>query len=263
MQKHSASHAPPSFSNLTTHRALRDRSCLFPIEGVRSFVLASDRGFAFREIIYSERLLINPVARKLVRHHRRAGVRTRKISPEDFRTLSKAKRASGIAAVLQQNWMPLTHAKPQDGHFWLLVERVNAPGNLGTLLRSSHAFGGAGVMCVGTSVDPFSPDVIRASMGAFFAQRFVRTDWDALSAWVESHGCSIIGATPDGPTGLHVVRNTMAPVILLGEERKGLTSVQRAVCHDHVRIPMLPGTDSLNLGVAGSLVMYEIFRNRA
>lgn len=261
MPKRSASLQNPPIIDLCASRTLRDRRRVFPIEGVRNFIQASDQNFTFREIIYSEKLLIHPIARKLVRRHRRAGVPTRNVSPETFRAMSKAKHASGVAAVLKQNWTTLDETTAKDGLFWLLVERVNAPGNLGTLLRSSHAFGGAGLICVGSSVDPFSADVVRASMGALFSQRFVRTDWESLVGWAERGGRSIVGATPDGSAHKCAFDSKKPPVIMLGEERKGLTEAQRMACDQHVRIPMQPGTDSLNLGVAGSLLMYDVYRH--
>lgn len=247
---------------LQTHRRARERTGAFFVEGVRNFVQAVDAGFRIERILFSERLLISPVARKLVRRSRRAGIPALTLTPEEFRQLSGARRAAGVAAVVRQRWTGLQEISPAQGLCWIVLETVRSPGNLGTLIRSSQAAGGAGFILVGNSVDPFSPAVIRSAMGAIYHQTFVRTDWRALHRWKDSRGCAVIGATPDAAADLHAFAFPQAPLLVLGEERGGLTAPQRKFCSTFVRIPMQPGTDSLNLGVAGSLMMYEVHRSR-
>ncbi|MEL6522760.1 MAG: RNA methyltransferase, partial [Pseudomonadota bacterium] len=128
------------------------------------------------------------------------------------------------------------------------------------LLRTSQAVGGAGFIFVGDAIDPYAPEVVRASMGAIYQQRFVRATWSAVQKWVTKHECHVIGASPDGTNDLHQIPTFQNPLLVLGEERQGLTSEQRQLCSSSVRIPMEPGTDSLNLGVAGGLLLYEIYR---
>jgi TrmH family RNA methyltransferase len=77
---------------------------------------------------------------------------------------------------------------------------------------------------------------------------------------VQQHNLLVVGASPDGKLAYDQVRYTHPAVLMLGEERRGLTEDQRALCQELVRIPMVAGTDSLNLGVAGSLLMYEVVR---
>lgn len=245
---------------LQTERATRDRRGLFFVEGVRNVVQVVDHGFTVERILVSDRLLTAPIARKLVRQCRRAGVPTLDLTPEQFRRLSRAERASGVAAVLRQRWASLDDVSPHHGLCWIALETVRSPGNLGTLIRSSQAAGGAGFVFVGNSADPFSPEVVRSAMGALYRQTFVRADWEALRRWTTEWQCAVIGATPDGATDLHRLRCPRAPLLVLGEERRGLSARQRALCGSFVRIPMDTGTDSLNLGVAGSLLLYEVYR---
>jgi RNA methyltransferase, TrmH family len=119
-------------------------------------------------------------------------------------------------------------------------------------------------MLVGNQIDPFDPDIIRASMGGIFSQQFVRTSLPLLSDWLRQQRCQSIGASPDGKIDLHHFDYPAATLLFLGEERQGLTPQQRDLCQHLVRIPMQGDADSLNLGVAGSLLLYEIYRsNRA
>lgn len=246
---------------LQTDRRCRDTRGLFFVEGVRNFVQLVDNGFAIECIIFSERLLTAPLARKLVRRCRRSGVYALKVTPEQFRQLPYARRASGVAAIVRQRWTSLNDVSPGQGLCWVLLETVRSPGNLGTLIRSSAAVGGAGFVFIGNGADPFEPAVVRSAMGAIYRQTFIRTDWRALHRWIDQHKCEVVGATPTGTTELHRSDFPRAPLLVLGEEREGLTEQQRDLCRHFVRIPMEHGTDSLNLGVAGSLLMYEVYRS--
>src|SRR5580693_8644343 len=81
---------------LQEERAFRDRRGVFFVEGVRNFLAAVDNRFSLDTLVYSEKLLINPIARKLVRRLKRAGVPFVRLSPEQFRSVSRTERASGV-----------------------------------------------------------------------------------------------------------------------------------------------------------------------
>jgi RNA methyltransferase, TrmH family len=248
---------------LQSDRVYRDVSGLFYVEGVRNFIRVIDRRFDVTTILYNERLLTAPIARKLVRRSRRESIPTLSVTPEQFRRISHTERASGVGAIVRQPWLKLQEISPQAGLCWVVLETVRSPGNLGTLIRSSEAFGGAGFIFVGKKIDPFAADVIRASMGSLFNQKLIRTDFATLRAWMHRQACHAIGASPDGNTDLHQFGYSDSITLLfLGEERKGLTEQQRKLCENLVRIPMVGEVDSLNLAVAGSLLLYEVYRSK-
>lgn len=244
-------------------RAYRDASRLYFIEGVRNFVQVSDRNFEIVTILYSEKLLTAPLARKLVRQSRREGVHTINLLPEQFRQISYTERASGVAAIVKQRWAKLTHIAPDAGLCWIALETVRSAGNLGTLMRTSAAVGGAGLILIGNQIDPFDPDVMRASMSGIFSQQFVRTSLAQLADWLQRHDCQAVGASPDGIQDLYQFDYPRSTILFVGEERQGLTIPQRNLCQHLVRIPMVGDADSLNLGVAGSLFLYELYRRHS
>jgi RNA methyltransferase, TrmH family len=247
---------------LQRDRSYRKTCQSFYVEGVRNFIWAIDNQLQIAQIVYSEKLLTAPIARKLVRKSRRAGIPTISLTPEQFRYISLTERASGVGAVIQQPWEQLAAISPQAGLCWVVLDTVRSPGNFGTLIRTSEAFGGAGFILLGDRIDPFDPDVVRPSMGAVFRQRFVRTHLRALRTWVRQQKCMVIGASPDGEVDLHKMAYPPGTLLFLGEEREGLTSIQRDLCQQLVRIPMVGAADSLNLAIAGSLMMYEVYRSR-
>lgn len=249
-----------AIERLQHDRCDRDSRGLFFIEGVRNFIEAVDHRFPVDTLLYSEKLLINPIARKLVRRLKRAGVPFARVTPEQFRRVSRTERASGVAAILRQRVQRLEHIKIQGQQCWAALSHVRSLGNFGTLLRTSAATGAAGFILLGDTIDPFDPAVVRATMGALFKQTIVRTTVDQLRAWVRMNNVQVIGASPDGAEDYRQVRYTRPALLMLGGERKGLTDEQRCICNRIVRIPMVEGTDSLNVAVAGSLLMYEVFR---
>lgn len=240
-------------------RKYRHTSGLFYVEGVRNFLRVIDSSFQIAAIVFSEKLLTVPPARKLLRSNRRAGVPCVSLTPEQFRSISFTERASGIGAIVRQPWLQLKDISPQAGLCWVILETVRSPGNLGTLIRTSEAVGGAGFIFIGSSIDPFDPDVVRPSMGSLFSQKFVRTSIKDLRRWMSDRNCCAIGASPDGTDEFHQFDYPRSTLLLLGEERKGLTSQLRDLCNHLVRIPMSGTVDSLNLAVAGSLLMYEVY----
>lgn len=246
---------------LQCERRYRDGNGLFFAEGIRNFVEAFDHNFSFETLIYSEKLLISPIARKLVRRLKRNGVPFARVTPEQFRLVSKTERASGVAAIFRQQIRKLEQVKPDRHICWTVLSHIRSAGNLGTLLRTSSAIGAGGFILIGDDIDPFDPNVVRATMGAIFKQTIVRTNLKQFQNWIKSRKLQVVGASPTGSIDYDKVCYNLPTILFLGNERSGLTSDEQTICEHLVRIPMIEGTDSLNVAVAGSLLLYEIFRS--
>lgn len=246
---------------LQSDRRYRDGKGLFFAEGIRNFVEAVDHKYQIDAIIYSEKLLTSPIARKLTRQLKRSGTPFARVTPEQFRAVSQTERASGIAAIFRQRILKLDELNPEDSFCWIALSHIRSLGNLGTLIRTAAATGAGGFVFIGDQIDPFDPSVVRATMGAVFKQKIARASPERFSKWVKSRKLQVVGASPDGSVDYDKACYTPPTVLLLGNERKGLTSDQRGLCQTLVRIPMTQGTDSLNVAVAGSLLLYELFRS--
>lgn len=246
---------------LLSDRHYRDQQKLFFAEGIRNFIEAADHYFSIETIIYSEKLLTSPVARKLVRQFKRKGTPFVRVTPDEYRQISVTERASGIAAIYRQPTQRLSSIDPQAFNCWTAISHLRSPGNFGTLIRTSTAVGAGGFILLGDDIDPFDPNVVRASMGAIFKQRIVRTGFEEFRKWTRFHKMSVIGASPGGTLSYDRAEYDSPTVLLLGNERSGLTEKERSLCRQLVRIPMTEGVDSLNVAVAGSLLLYEVFRS--
>ena len=246
---------------LQSDRRYRDGKGLFFAEGIRNFVEAVDNNFPIETIIYSEKLLTSAIVRKIVRRLKREGIPFARASPEQFRTISTTERASGIAAIYRQHIKPLSRLKPDKHLCWTVLSQIRSNGNLGTLIRTSAAVGAGGLILLGDRIDPFDPNVVRATMGAIFRQKIFRCNDKQFQSWLKSNKLQVVGTSPQGSIDYDKVCYSSPTILMLGNERKGLTADEKMLCEKLVRIPMVEGIDSLNVAVAGSLLLYEVFRS--
>jgi len=100
-------------------------------------------------------------------------------------------------------------------------------------------------------------------MGALFSQLLVRTTQEQFVDWVREHDCFLVGTSPGAAVNFRQIKYRPPTIIFIGGERKGLSSESQAACHQIVRIPMTGETDSLNMSVAASVILYEIFNQRS
>lgn len=165
-----------------------------------------------------------------------------------------------MAAIFRQPAISLSDINPKDAICWTAVSHLRSPGNFGTLIRTSAAVGAGGFILIGDDIDPFDPNVIRATMGAVFKQRIVRARFEEFRKWIRQHRLPVIGASPGGTLSYDLASYNPPTVLMLGNEHSGLSENERSLCGQLVRIPMAPEMDSLNVAVAGSLLLYEVFR---
>jgi TrmH family RNA methyltransferase len=243
-------------------RAARDRNGLLYIEGLRFVVRASLHRVPIEALVVCQPLLIHPLGRRLLRQQRRAGIPILEVTPEVLASIALVDDPQGIGAVVQQRWTSLEQVVVADDPCWVMLDTVRSPGNLGTILRTSEAVGGSGLMLLGDAVDPYDPATVRASMGSLFSQRFVRTTMADLLRWKDRQPCLLVSTAPTAAIDYQAVDYSEPVVLLLGGERKGLSPELQAQCDVMVRIPMSGQTDSLNLSVAASLLLYEVFNQR-
>jgi TrmH family RNA methyltransferase len=246
---------------LSQRRARDAQGCSW-IEGIRNFVQAHDAGVHFEAVVYSRVPLKGDCPEMLSRRLAARGVARLHVTPEHFRSVSLAQHASGIGAIIRQRWTPLDAVEPDRGIGLLVMEEIRSPGNLGTILRTAEACGIGAVILVGMWCDPYDPAAMQASKGGIFHLRLVRTRHEELRRWAASRGVRLVGLSPRcepiwtglpraGPIGL-----------VIGEERRGLSPALRAMCDRLVSLPMTGRADSLNVGVAAGVAMYELVRRR-
>ncbi len=137
------------------------------------------------------------------------------------------------------------------------LEDIRDPGNLGTLMRTCHALGLPQIALIGTCCDPYAPETIRASMGNFAAVTIIATTSEEL----ERSTLRLIGTDVREAHDYRQVDYTNS-LILLGNEQKGLSPALKKRCAAAAHIPMPGGTESLNVAMAATLLLYEAMRGK-
>jgi TrmH family RNA methyltransferase len=247
------------FRSLQT-RAGRAATGRYLIEGIRHVARAVDANVAIEQLFIAPSTLASPAGQKLARRLRQSGTPCAKLAPDVYRSLSLAAKPQGIGAVVRQSWLPLGAVRLSQGICWLAAEAIESPGNLGTMLRTGEAMGAAGIILIGRTADPYDPTAVRATMGALFAQKLVRTSARQFAEWSRRRRPTLIGSSPSASRNSRSVRYRKPVIIMVGGEKHGLSKELIDACNALVRIPMIgTGVDSLNVAVAAGILLYEVF----
>jgi TrmH family RNA methyltransferase len=169
----------------------------------------------------------------------------------------------GLAAIAACRSVDLSLLRPGPLARLLVLDAPELAGNLGSLVRCADAAGACGVIVAGGRLRLDHPNVIRASMGTVFSMPVaVAAPSEALD-WLRDQRFGLIGAEPGAPTSYRGAQYGSRVAIVLGSERSGLRSFWRAVVDQRVAIPMLGRADSLNVGHAGALLLYEALHRQS
>lgn len=129
-------------------------------------------------------------------------------------------------------------------------------------MRTAEAVGATGIFLLSDEMDPYHPATVRASMGSIFALQFVRCPVSEFLAWKSSQDFMLIGTSPQAKTDYRLMHYPERCIIFMGGERKGLSAEHQALCDTMIKIPMEGTLDSLNLAIATSIILYEIYNQR-
>jgi TrmH family RNA methyltransferase len=240
--------------SLLTRARERKSEAAFVAEGVRLVEEAANSGWAVRLLIYAEGLSGRGL--ELVEALRARRVDIERSSAELLQWLSDTETSQGLLAVIEQQTLPF----PEHPDFLLIPDQIRDPGNLGTLLRSAEAAGVQAVLLPPATADAFSPKAVRAGMGAHFRLPIQVMDWAQIRTHAE--GLSVLLADTVGTSAWETdLRQPLA--LIVGGEASGASADAKAFANHSVAIPMRSTTESLNAAVAGSVLMFEVARQRA
>lgn len=185
------------------------------------------------------------------------------ISDAVCRHLSDTRTPQGVTALVKKQETPLEEILAGDENPCLfLLENLQDPGNMGTILRTSEGAGVSGIIINRESVDPYNPKVIRSTMGAIFRMPFVVVDdFEDVLRRLKEAGVRTFAAHLDGEDFYRQdYRGGCA--FFIGNEGNGLSEELAARADGRIRIPMKGQVESLNAAVAATVLMYETLRQR-
>lgn len=241
---------------LAGHTKERRQADAFLAEGVRLVEEASAAGWPFRYALYSDDL--SDRGRKLVKQLQDQKIKVEHVESKLLRSVSDTETSQGLLAVLNDFRIPI----PDSPNFVFIPDAIRDPGNLGALLRTADAGGVQAVLIPPETADPFAPKVVRAGMGAHFRLPLHLISWTEISQFIKASNLKVYLADMDGQSCWEIdLRQPLA--LIVGGEAKGASEHARNLANRQIGIPMLGKTESLNAAAAGSILMFEVRRQRA
>ena len=185
------------------------------------------------------------------------------LSDAVFQAVSDTKTPQGILCVVRQKHYEKRQLLGEGRPLLLILEHLQDPGNLGTILRAGEGAGVTGILMTENCVDIYSPKTIRSTMGAVFRVPFAYTpDLSKDLEWLKSLGVKLYAAHLKGAKAYDRCDYTGGSAFLIGNESRGLSEQTAMACSERILIPMLGNVESLNAGVAASVLVYEAARQR-
>jgi TrmH family RNA methyltransferase len=244
------------------HPRERRRTGLTRVDGARELQRALEVGLV-PEVVFvcparlRDRGAVDAVAAALAQ-----GASRQDVTEEVYTKIRYGDRDEGLCAPLA--WAPrgLEELALPANPFLVVLEGVEKPGNLGGILRTADAAGADAVLLCDPALDAANPNVVRASMGTIFTVAVATASTERVQAVLRERAVTTVAAVVEDTRSYTDVDATGPVALVLGAEHAGLSNAWREAADQRVRIPMAGHADSLNLGAAAAILMFEVVRQR-
>lgn len=249
-------------------RRFREQEGRFLIEGIRFVEEALTWGWPLDNIIYSADLLESERGSRLVEGASGRNIKMVPVERKLFDELAFTETPQGVMALCKMKRWELDEVSgvrqwgrvKQDALF-VVVDRVGDPGNLGTIIRSADAFGADGVILMKGTVDLYNSKTLRATMGSIFHLPVLSNVHPSeLLEQLTGGDMALLVGVPEGGAPVNNLDLKRPLALVVGSEADGPSRELVSLPHKKVSIPMLGRAESLNAGVAASIILYEIVR---
>lgn len=245
--------------NLKRRNARRRESTVL-LEGVRLVEEALAAGVTLAGAVVSPTLERTERGRDLLEGLDAAGIRIERITDRELRALADTDSPQGVVAVAEPGSWSLSDIDVAPTGRFLVLDQVQDPGNVGTIIRTAHALGAAGVILLPGSALPTHPKVLRAAMGSTFRVPVVRVSAEEVLAWLIRHHVEIWVADRAGES-VQGVPTAELLALVVGNEGAGVSEAWRQAAVRTVSVPMQSEVESLNAAAAAAILLYEVSRD--
>ena len=240
----------------------RDRSGLMLIEGVRELSLAISSDIVVEDVFFCPDIITGDDGKLLLEKLRMKKIELTEVTRRVFGKIAYREGSGGFVGVARKLKHSLDDFIPSETPFYLVVDAVEKPGNIGAILRSADAVGLDGLIVSDPKTDLSNPNIIRASIGSVFTVPTAVAEPREAIKWLKNKEIGIISATPHGDTLYTETDFTSSCAIVVGSEDVGVSDMWLDASTERVRIPMMGMADSLNVSAAATILFYEALRQR-
>lgn len=243
----------------------RDAQNRFLAEGQKLVIDAIDLGWKMPMLIFGKHMNDQQHMIDLVEKAKANGAQILEVSEKVLSAISRRDNPQMVIGVFEQQWYDGTHfdtIAQNAGDVIVALDRVRDPGNLGTIMRTADAAGAKGIILIDDTVDPFSVEAVRATMGSIFNIKLCQMTSDEFISWQNAFSGNIVGTHLKGAVDYRTVEfDTKPNILLMGNEQKGLPDELAEKCDHLVFIPMAGKADSLNLAISTGVMLFEMRRS--
>ena len=246
-----------TIQNLQKKSKYRKEEKLFIIEGTRLFQETPRQ--LLKEVYVSENAE-NSLKDQLI------DIKYEVVSDNIFASISDTTTPQGILAVVKQPCYSLEKILAKENPLLLILEDLQDPGNLGTIMRTAEGAGVTGILMTKGCVDIYNPKVVRSTMGSVYRMPFIyledQKEFVRIFRQLKEKNIITYGAALMESKDYDQYSYEEGTAFVIGNEGKGLSETALSICEKYVKIPMCGQLESLNAAVASSILMYEAFRQR-
>ena len=233
----------------------RRRSGLFVVEGRREIERCLNCGYQVDTLFWCPAIFGDEQPQV-------EGARVIPVSADIYNKVAYRGGTEGVIAEVRMLQHTLADLKLQERPLVVVLESVEKPGNVGAILRSADAANVDAVIVCDPLTDLYNPNLIRASVGAFFSVPTVSCSSEECISWLKTNKIQILTAQLQDSYFYYETNMVVGTAIVMGTESTGLTDQWRQAADAHIRIPMLGIGDSLNVSVSAAVLMFEAVRQR-
>lgn len=241
----------------------RIESKTFIIEGIKIIEEAIDNDYEIKNIVYTDKLFETRGGSDFFEKIKELE-KLVYVSENVFKEISDIENPQGILAVGKFEYNELVNIEFQDSPFLLLLDELQDPGNMGTIIRTADAFNIDGILITEGCVDPYNPKVVRATMGSIFRVPiyYISNAVEELKE-LRNKGIKVYSTALENSTSIFNVNYKEGALLVIGNESRGVSQDIYSISDGLIRIPMPGQAESLNAGVAASIIMYEAMKQRS
>lgn len=240
-------------------RKARERQSLFVAEGVRAVEELVRSGVEVRGVLTGPGIAASERRVRLVEEARARGIAIEEVGPKEFESAAETESPQGILGIGVIPAAKLVDLQVRERMRLLILDAVQDPGNVGTIIRTAAALGASATFSLPGTVDLWNSKVVRSAMGAHFHHPCLSGSWDELDDFRRTHGLAVWAADASGDA----VDGLTAPPrlgLVVGNEGGGLSTQTRERVDHMVALPIASTVESLNVAVAAGILLYELRR---
>ncbi|MBS4536276.1 23S rRNA (guanosine(2251)-2'-O)-methyltransferase RlmB [Clostridium sp. D2Q-14] len=243
------------------NKKIRNKKGYYFIEGIRIVEDAIKSNEVIEYILYSDKLFQTKDGEKLFSIIKDKYINYQ-IEHNLFKEISDTETPQGIIAVMKIKKYNLEYFQ-RENLFLIFLDRIQDPGNMGTIIRSADALGADGIIISKGSVDIYNPKVVRSTMGSLFHIPIIQVN-DSIETILKfkDEGVRILATTLEKARYCYDIDLTKNILLIIGNEGNGIREKLLNISDENIVIPMEGDSESLNASIASSIIMYEVLRQK-